>query len=1657
MSWAEEDWTVGLSGRVLQKVKELQVHQERLSRENKQKQLQLDNIHTSLEKQTVKYEEVRGELQSLQRELQSVRQEAKAAVTSSDRLTQELQTKQAQVCSLEGQRDAARALNNKLTQEIKRLEAELENLQNSSRSADTTLFSTPCWNTTSPWEHTGSRKQERPGHRDEGQSRALHIRQQLQFSEVGTASLPQQHNNNTPHRHPSNQSDTFSTPLSAFPWERDDSRPAARRPSPSAPQTPCTDVISKGQQEQRVYGKEKDHRTETDTSLSEVRSRVAALEVELCAKAGMLKSIQNEMVQSKKELTARELSLQKARDELSLAHTGMAQERERASGCEQRLKQLQEELKCQRQNAESSRLQHQQRSKELEKQHQRDLTELQKERQCLEKQHQQEVNKLNQELQQARTLHNALQAQADKLSLQKQVLDKELDTLKEKLKWTEGQLQESQKKEAQRQAKLTEALREAEGVAVSLEQSRKREQGLEEEGRRLAEERADTLRLLKELQEQKAVPAPPQQSVQFCPVGQSFSPQTSYSLHSRPSTHIKGPSTTTLAEQKREEDVDKRRVEITASYPSDREPGEGIDSEDISNLIAPVSECLQRRHRRKSNEENKSRNEAIKSDSSGTNEHSTFDQVISSSSHSAAGTPTNTSMDDSSKKTPSLKASEDLKRENATLRSELNDAREELQKRLEDLEAQRQAETEARTRLKQLSRKRASQAVDKDEQEKEWRAQLESERAETERLRKAMASLETEMKREREEIERKEREEEEEEEEKNKALEDRESKLIELNIQLKKQLSEVKAQLALEQEERKREEEERNQLTNTDIDVKEELSTKLEELKAELEELKCSREEDSLEEEKLSVANSPLTYLTLHDDELNSNIVRCDNKLLPSPEKHLLFCQSTNQRNMLVSQATADLIQEERTVIDPECSALEDDRQNYLKGSSLSDHKRSLSDLQKVEPAFSDLAKEVERLKKENTKEIERANQYQVKLEALQSQVTCQTKQLTTAFEKQSQYISGLLVELQEKESALLSQGEELQRYKQELDALKAEKEGADKKRTDEMTVKVVEDGEQKKETQDERLVENSRLQANQENKCAVNLLTTNSLADGDSDAQRDAGQLEIVTSDAERPAPNGDESDSEALWSGEQHPCAQPKTQSNNDSACVMGETECSQDGETTDVVAELLALRQENQLLKQRIEGLTVSDTRRPLLHADSENQEDPAKQSQNTGNAALSCLVEHRSPSVPNDITTDARQSLLQDVKMREDGRTTKAEEELEAVSELQINRLQQQVEELQMRLRTLSAETQQQAGELVMWKLASQPAPTFDQFLPNTDKLSETLDQISAVRQSQSNQKTGQVQASYLGVQESPSNVTVVRQDELFLSCPSNKLQGCMLFSRLQHSNLLEPKSPHRSKKTAALLEYDQDSATLDKESEKENLEINLLHQLNTCQTQHKEERDTEVIQMSSEKMGQPHATKDSHKVTGPKQTKSAECYTGNPEAKPDASRATNEINPTNNSSDKYVRAEMKSVSSQTEESLYPRSAPTASELYCAYTQTEEEEKAEEELVESPPISHVSPVPLCEGAKLGDKMLFSGSFPIPADPAHLAERIRRNRTQLSAAFDDTEYEPYGLPEVVMKGFADIPSGPSCPYIVRRGLLGTTAVPVPPKDPRQEEETD
>lgn len=1413
---------MGLSGKVLQKVKELQVHHERLSRENKQKQLLLDNIQTSLEKQTTKYEEVRMELQSSHRELQRVQEEAQAAVTSKERLSQDLQSKQSQVCSLEGQLDAARTLNTKLTQEVKRLEAELEKLQNSSRAAETTLFSTPCWSSTSPWEFSGNKKEERHGNR-EGETQALHVRR-LQFSDMPSSSLPRQQSRGTHHvRTP----DVYSTPSAAFPWERDDV--AARKPSPVSPKTPYSDALS--QNLAQDFSVTTNRPNDSETHLSKLQSRLAGLEDELRVKAQMLNSIQNEVAQNKKELAAKELNLQKLRDELRLTQTRMAQEGERASSAEQKARQLQEELKCQRQNTESSRVQHQQRTKELEKQHQQDLQEFQKERLHMERQHQQEINKLNQEIAQARALHNAQQAQLDKVSLQKQAVMKEVDTLKEKLKWTEEQLQQSQKKEAQTQAKLMEAVHQAEALDVSLKQSEKKERTLEEHGRKLTEERDHTLCLLRELQEQKAAVASLQQALPVCSVAQNSS-QTTFCHASQ--HQIRKSNPINVVKQKREE-VD-RRGEIVVPYPTDREPGEGIDSEHISDSLPINIDNLQSEESRLQNK----RAEGLETESLQT---------------AAEMTP--------SQRSKQSTASGDLQAENAALRSELRDVQEELQKRLEDLEVQRRAETEARTRLKQLSRKNANQVTEKEEQYKECKAQLENERSEVDRLKKAVAVLESEIIK-----ERREKTESKNEEEKN-TPQAKENEMIELNMQLKKELSEVKSQLVLELEERKQLEEEIVNKTSSYIELK----TKVDELKVEIEHLKFSPSKTSEAEEALSAANSPITYLTLQEDELNCNIIDANQE----PEPHTL-CQSTNENNAAISQASQRFIQPEGSaLIYPQHSPttftdIEEspNQGNTSSGKGQEDCKLSI------------LAAQVQSLQKQNETEKERANQYQIKLELLQNQVTQQTLQLTVAFERQSQHISGLLVELQEKENSLLSTEQELHQCKQELSALK-----------DDVTK------EEKRNNHEKEGYTSACINSNHSKG------TAQLIPDAESPVLHSYQQININSSDRE-----------------------------------IQEMKVISENEENSEMSTELLNLQRENLVLKLKIAAMTAPE-------ASGVNKDG--------GSLAL----EEQALTALSDISVQAHNDTQQSsVDNGEHGEEHEEQPEAGCQRLDQISHLQQQVVALQTKLQALSEENQQKTQELALWKLSSES--------------------VTGVESQQT-------------APESSGCVTLMREDEIRLSCSSNKLQGRTLFSRLQHSTTSEPKTPPLS----VLQDQTEDHSGSDKE--------------NTSPTRLNQRNDTKDVLDGS--------------------------LPGRSEVKAVRSSLT-----------RAVAMVVRSVSTQTE------SLPVLPGPPCSHTQAGL--LLEDEEVDSLP---VSPVPFGEGPQSKDTVMLSASFPIPADPASLAERIRRNRTQLSAAFDDTEYEPYGLPEVVMKGFADIPTGPSCPYIVRRGLLGTAVVPVSQKNSADAEETD
>ncbi|XP_019832450.2 centromere protein F [Bos indicus] len=72
---------------------------------------------------------------------------------------------------------------------------------------------------------------------------------------------------------------------------------------------------------------------------------------------------------------------------------------------------------------------------------------------------------------------------------------------------------------------------------------------------------------------------------------------------------------------------------------------------------------------------------------------------------------------------------------------------------------------------------------------------------------------------------------------------------------------------------------------------------------------------------------------------------------------------------------------------------------------------------------------------------------------------------------------------------------------------------------------------------------------------------------------------------------------------------------------------------------------------------------------------------------------------------------------------------------------------------------------------------------------------------------------------------------------------------------------------------------------------------------------------------------------------------------------------------------------------------------------------------------------------------------GGETTPSTPETFSKKSRkaiRSGTHLAEDAEDAEFEPEGLPEVVKKGFADIPTGKTSPYILRRTTMATRTSP-------------
>nr|XP_055033514.1 centromere protein F isoform X1 [Misgurnus anguillicaudatus] len=1655
MSWPGEDWTVGLTGHVLQKVKQLQAQNEKLNKERQQRQLQLDNSEVALHKQKLKYEEVRVELAAVQRELGGVREAAQTEVQIRERLAHDLQVKTGQVNSLEGQLDSAKNLTQSLTQEIKRLEAELEKLQKGNGSGDSMLFSTPCWNMSSPRDYSG-------GFKAEGDSKAQHARQQLQFGDipkpvVGGASspFPQQPQKSPPLRRHVRQSEA-STPSSMFPWERDDlwSTPKGR---PASSVSSC-DVVKSSDS-----GIEDALRNEIDG----LRVRVSDLQRKAQIESEHLKDVESRLAQANRDISTKDQSLTRIQDQLTRAQTRITQETDRAQTAEQRVKQLQEELKCQRQNAEATRCNAEQRRKDMEREHQRELLEQQRERQVMEKQHQQEVNRLNQEIQQARVLHNTLQSQHDKVCLQKQGLERDLEDVRGKLKSTETDLKESQKRETQTESKLMEALRESETLTVSLAQLKKQEKALQEEVKRLTDELAEALKLIKELQAQLAAPPPPISAPHFSSAGDCFPPSVSIHRDRSPPYHHS-------AQKKRAPQTSRTREEERMKYPSGREPGEGIDSEQIGNFGSEESQ----RFREKSVSLKRSDTDV---DISLTEQDTGIEDVDTDSLTSDSTIGTMSKSEDitrdivgniDKRDTASLK---DLKKENSELRDELRDVKYELQKRLEDLESQRRAETEARTKLKQLSRKHSTQteqqrakALELKDSVAKLEVQLEQEKKESTKLQEALDALEREAEKRQEE---KEKDQDESTELKEVIAEMEQKKMFmeEEKKRMRKDLDDLQLKLEQEREEREREREEQMK----QIQKEQEERLKITQLQEELDNLKRF----GRLEEKISKENLPVTYLQL---ECHPNTNNAENRdSVPSPES---ICVSVNLHNTMVSKETRamELIMDLGAQTKPTGTAKEEVLQ------AINSEAADLDDT-------TVLVLEIEQLRVAKDRESDKAKQAQIKLEDLQKQVTTQTKHLTLAFESQSKHIENLLRELLEKESALQKQEEELQKCQEKITLLEAQRTGVDIVFSEEPSTEIarelscdsvisnmsisdqemfndntmqtfkkdlrpgVHQGVEKTNTMDvsDKLRKPCELYVNSDTRCehgsssSVNpeglelseVLTTNTENSHVTSSRSQYDQSEVINLLPDVPEHSTDD-DRELERMAKELQETQIQLKAQNE---TLGYKE-------NVAKKELLSVRQENEELKLKLRQL----------------EKDVALALMNTENSDVKGFPDG-APSGQEESVVSNKNSKDEEMKeRRETDESIGCEYERNTTADL--HSLQEQIQALKDQIQNLSEQNRTQAEELELWKISamgeaendSSPSITlreFEIFLPcKSTKL--RAQQIGTMKHQRTTDTTHQC-----GLKD--GNKTNLAETQLphglteSLKLAEGLATGNEKPTDLENTQECERTSVNHSDETTSdvmtsntkdgLLDLQQIAKANRQEDALINVSISSKYQ-------------TDVINSKLHR-SDPSQNSDLCTVDNQIETKTValhkhEYHHGNATDKPNNGHAAkvgsvsrrNESAPGQRAEVGEVtgdpnRTEVQGVHSaftQTEEMGDP---PLKHPLIHTSTQTDDvqldtdEDESDEEPTDSPPLS---PTPL----SVTNQTLLSKAFPM-TDPAHLAERIRQNRNRMSAAYDDTEYEPYGLPEVVMKGFADIPSGPACPYVLRRGLLGTDAMPLPLKE--------
>ncbi|MBN3304345.1 CENPF protein, partial [Amia calva] len=494
MSWAVEEWKDGLPGKALQKIQEIEGQLDKLKKERQQKQFQLESLEAAFQKQKQKVEMEKNEAVVLKRENQSLVESCDSLEKLRQKVSHELQIKEQQVNYLEGQLTSSKKQVEKLEQDIKRYKSELDRSKQA-HAGEVQLYGTPQKSFTAPATPSQRTHDSKLEDLQERYNKEVEERQRLE-TELKVIQVKLLNQSSVSHkeiaRHqtqssifpwqqdqtPSRQSNSFlDTPLkrgsgaSNFLWEKEGT--PYKRDSRST----LHDSVGNTEQNEQLKAMNQDLKAR----VSELELRLQAQEKDMKSQLLKMQEMQSHFEKAKLELADKDRHLSKCRDELTKVTGQYDQTTAKYTSVEQKLKQVSEELKCQRHNADSCRRGLEQKLKDQEKEHQKELSHQQNSQHALDQQFNQMKTKLGQEVQLAKKEYNVLQSEIDKVKAQKHSLEKDMEELKQKLSRTDQILQASQTKENDARKGFEEMQKEKSRLSCQLEQSSRRLSQVEEE------------------------------------------------------------------------------------------------------------------------------------------------------------------------------------------------------------------------------------------------------------------------------------------------------------------------------------------------------------------------------------------------------------------------------------------------------------------------------------------------------------------------------------------------------------------------------------------------------------------------------------------------------------------------------------------------------------------------------------------------------------------------------------------------------------------------------------------------------------------------------------------------------------------------------------------------------------------------------------------------------------------------------------------------------------------------------------------------------------------------------------------------------------------------------------------------------------------------